>query len=128
MTRQEAEKKAVEELRSGTVRLTDDQVDFIKNEFNDKFHDAISDKIDTELIYDQDITEWLNEFTTILDVLNGKYTMDDLYSDMFDYFYNDDDFILEFINDYLYYDDLVQVVNVEVDDVEILPDELLSEC
>ena len=128
MTRQETEKKAIKDLRDGVVELTSVQIDYIRDRFGDKLHEAINDKINIETTYNVDIWEHLKKLTSPNLVLNGEYTADDFYNDMFDMFYSDEDFILEFINDYLYYNDLLEIVKVEADNVEILPDELLSEC
>ena len=124
----ETEKKAIKDLRDGVVELTSVQIDYIRDRFGDKLHEAINDKINIETTYNVDIWKKIKKLTSPNLVLNGEYTADDFYNDMFDMFYSDEDFILEFINDYLYYNDLLEIVNVEADDVEILPDELLSEC
>ena len=96
------------------MKLTEQQKEFIKDNYSDKVEEVIHEKIDNDLIYYDDIQEKVNQFSNITECLRGEYTMDNLYDDMYNDYYNDnfDDIATEV------YDDLDEEQQKEVDDVE----------
>lgn len=81
--------------------LTNNQIEYIKDNFDNEVYDAITCMIDNELIYDSDIKEHVFKFTSITDLLNGEYRMSDLIDDLYNDFYNDDDTFIEIFDSYL---------------------------
>lgn len=81
--------------------LTNNQIEYIKDNFDNEVYDAINEMIDNELIYDSDIKEHVFKFTSITALLNGEYSMQELYEDLYDEFYNDDDTFIEIFDSYL---------------------------
>jgi hypothetical protein len=80
----------------------------IENVLYDELHEYINNEIDRLLIYYSDIEEAVNEFSNIVEVLQGRYTMDNLYEDMYQKLYEDDDTLKDFIND-LIDDDIIEL-------------------
>jgi len=80
----------------------------IENVLYDELHEYINNEIDRLLIYYSDIEEAVNEFSNIVEVLQGRYTMNDLYEDMHNELYKDDDTIIDFINE-LSDDDIIKL-------------------
>lgn len=63
--------------------FNDEQMEFIKENHADLVDEIINGKIDNDLIYYSDIEEAANRFSNIVDILNGKYTMQDLIEDLY---------------------------------------------
>ena len=103
--------------------MTKDQILYIKDNFSDEVDTYINEKIDNELIYYSDIEDRIREFSNILDVLRGEYTLDDLWNDLLVEFYNDDDTFEEVYNDSLDDDQRAEVDALEQDDEEEDDDE-----
>jgi hypothetical protein len=80
----------------------------IDNVLYDELQDYINNEIDRLLIYYSDIEEAVNEFSNIVEVLQGRYTMDNLYEDMHNKLYEDDDTLIDFINE-LSDDDIIKL-------------------
>ena len=81
--------------------LTNNQIEYIKDNFDNEVYDAINEMIDNELIYDSDIKEHVFKFTSITALLNGEYSMDDLAEDLYNEYYNNDDTFIEIFDSYL---------------------------
>lgn len=94
-------------------KLTNKQIDYIKENHEEKLTNAIHENIDNSLIYYSDIEKELNRFTNIMEVLRGNYTIDDLYSDLYNDYYNNDDFYNDFYNDYLYKEEQQEIDELE---------------
>lgn len=103
--------------------MTKEQILYIKDNFSDEVDTYINEKIDNELIYYSDIEDRIREFSNILDVLRGEYTLDDLWNDLLVEFYNDDDTFEEVYNDSLDDDQRAEVDALEQDDEEEDDDE-----
>jgi len=58
--------------------LTQKQVSFIHEKFEEKCNFIIRDLVDDDLFYDDDIYYWVQEFSNISNVLLGKFDIDDL--------------------------------------------------
>lgn len=65
------------------------QIEFIKEKHADLVDEIICQKIDNDLIFYADIEEAVNRFSNIIEVLNGKYTMENLFEDLYDEYYHE---------------------------------------
>ena len=90
------------------------QIEILKEKHADKIDEIIHREIDRELIYYKDIGKAVNRFSNIVDVLNGLYTMENLFEDLYDEYYNDN---FEDIAELLY-DELNEEEKQEIDEVE----------
>lgn len=81
--------------------LTNNQIEYIKDNFDNEVFDAISNMLDSELIYDSDIAKHVMSFTSMSAVLNGEYSMTDLWDDLYNEYYNNDDTFNEIFEYYL---------------------------
>lgn len=81
--------------------LTRNQIEYIKDNFDNEVFDAISNMLDSELIYDSDIKEHVFKFTSITALLNGEYSMSELWDDLYNDFYDDYDTFIEIFDYYL---------------------------
>ena len=93
------------------MKYTQKEVDLLlKDErTSDAIYDGIYQTIDNTLLYYEDYEEALKNYTNIVDVLHGKYTMDNLIDDIFNDMMNDLEQMNYIIDDYLD-DDLVNEV------------------
>lgn len=64
------------------MKLTEQQQEFIKENYPEKVDEAINYAIDRDLTYYDDIQEKVNQFSNIVNCLSGEYTMDDLCEDL----------------------------------------------
>ena len=81
--------------------MTQEQINYIRENFSNELTDYINEKIDNELIYYTDIEEHVNRFSNIVEVLRGEYTMNNLCDDLYEEFHEDDDTYKEFYDEYL---------------------------
>lgn len=73
--------------------------DEIKDHFNDELSEHINNCMDADLIYYSDQWEALQRFTNPMDLLNGKYTMDDFWDDLYNEYMSDDNTLYDFLDD-----------------------------
>lgn len=80
-----------------------EQMDFIKENYAELVDEVIRERIDNDLMYYTDIEDAVFSFTNIIELLNGNYTMEDLYEDMFDSYYDENfaDIAEDIYNEYL---------------------------
>ena len=83
--------------------FTQEQMDFIKENYDDKVNEQVGYAVDNALIYYSDIEEKVNQFSNIVEVLNGEYTMTDLYNDVYNDIYENE------------FDDIAEEVYNELD-------------
>ncbi len=69
--------------------FSNEQLDFIKENYADLVHEVIHETIDNQLIYDADIKKIVFEYATITELLNGEFTMFDLFEELHNEYYND---------------------------------------
>jgi uncharacterized protein Yka (UPF0111/DUF47 family) len=95
-------------------KFNEEQMEFIKENYPEEVDELVNYEIDRSLIYYSDIEEYVRQFSNIVDVLNGNYTMDDLYSDVYnDILENEFDDIAEEI-----YDNLDDEEKQEIDELD----------
>jgi len=83
-------------------KFNNEQIEFIKENYEDKVNEFVSYAVDNALIYYSDIEDYVRQFSNIIDVLNGRYTMDNLFDDVYnDIYENEFDDIVEEIYDEL---------------------------
>lgn len=89
-----------------------------RERFYDEIDEAFSYWLDSEVVWTSDFWEHIQEYATPLEVLNGEYTMDNFYSDMYENFMDDFDNIVYGIYDYVDRDDMQDFINELEEDLE----------
>jgi|GEM_PF-6641150 len=69
--------------------------------YADEIEVEINERIESELVYHEDIEKWTNKFANIDMVYKNEYTYDDLFQDMYNDFYEDDDIMKEIVHEVL---------------------------
>lgn len=96
------------------MNLTELQKEFIKDNYANEVDDAINNKIDVDLTYYDEIERKVDKFSNIVECLNGRYTMDDLYSDIYKEYLDEDfeDIAIEVYDEYLDEEEQKEVDNI----------------
>ena len=94
-------------------KLTKNQIYFLSDHYTEELQEYINDTLDRDLIYNSDIYAKVTQFSNIVDVLQGKYTMDDLLEDLTQEYYEDEDLYLDFCNECLNDDELKKLKEAE---------------
>lgn len=77
-------------------KFNNKQLEFIKENYTEEINELINYEIDKRLIYYDDIEEYVRQFSNIVDVLIGRYAMDDLCNDIYnDILENEFEYIAE---------------------------------
>jgi len=94
--------------------FNDAQIEFIKENHANLIDEIINDKIDLDFTYYSDIEEAANRFSNIVEILNGKYTMQDLIEDLYDEYHGEN--FEDVASDV--YDELSEEEQEEIDSLE----------
>ena len=95
-------------------KFNNEQTEFIKENYDDKVSEQVSCAVDSALTYNSDIENYVEQFSSITDILNGMYTMDNLVDDVYnDIYENEFDDIAEEI-----YNDLTEEEQQEIDELD----------
>ena len=73
--------------------LTDEQIEFIKENHEERVDEYMHDAIDRALICYSDIEDYVRQFSNITDVLRGEYTMENLFDDVWQEIYEEEFFL-----------------------------------
>lgn len=95
--------------------FTKEQLQFIKDNHNDKVVETINHEIDCALTYESDIKRLTFEHANVMDLLNGKFTINDLWEIMFEECYFDLENFDEIAE--MVYNDLTQEEKNEIDNL-----------
>ena len=83
------------------TKLEQKHIEYMEENFHDELNEYIQGEIDRALTYNDDIWDELRHRVSPLDLLEGKYTMEDFLLELFEEKYNQDDIWFELYNEYL---------------------------
>ena len=97
--------------------LNEEQIEYVKDNYDSEIEDVINDRIDNDLTYHDDIYEAVQRFSSITECLNGEYSMTDLMEDLHaEYFENDIDEIAQEVFDNLDEEEQNEILNLGVEE------------
>lgn len=86
--------------------------------FYDEINDGINAYIDNDLIYDSDMWELLMRNTNPMDLLNGNYTVENLYDDLHEEITSDKDIMADIVYDYVDFNSIQNFINELEEELE----------